>query len=271
MRVGPTPGAGAGRAGDGVGRGHEGIGAVVDVQHRPLGALEQHALPVAQRLVDDERGVGDEGPQALGVVEQVARRPPRPRGAAGRRASRGSRSWPRARPRACARGSWGRAGPGRGCRRGRPCPRSRGRCRGRWCRSRSAPRRFSDAPSSITWYGMIRCALPLRRRRLERDPALLEAVDLLAERGRGRRPRRCRSRRACPGRGSPRGSGAACRPRRRPRSCARRCCRPGSGRPRRVRSASRSTTLPLPSSPHWAPMTTVAGTAGPLARLSNFA
>ncbi len=25
------------------------------------------------------------------------------------------------------------------------------------------PRRISDAPSSITWYGMIRCALPLIR------------------------------------------------------------------------------------------------------------
>ena len=81
MRVGPIAGAGAGRAGDRVRGGHEGIGAVVDVEHRPLGALEQHPLAVAQRLVDEQRGVGDEGPQALGVAQQC----PRPRRAGSRR------------------------------------------------------------------------------------------------------------------------------------------------------------------------------------------
>ncbi len=44
------------------------------------------------------------------------------------------------------------------------------------------PRRISEAPSSITWYGMIRCALPLRRSVVERHPALLELVELGAER-----------------------------------------------------------------------------------------
>ena len=44
----------------------------------------------------------------------------------------------------------------------------------------------------------------------------------------------------------------------RPR-CARRCCRPGSGRPRPRAGARTSTTLPLPSSPHCAPTTTMLG------------
>ena len=60
-------------------------------------------------------------------------------------------------------------------------------------------------------------------------------------------------RRACAG---------ACRSRRRRRSCARRSARRCSGRRDPSRWASRSTILPLPSSPHWAPTITVAGTRG---------
>ena len=49
----------------------------------------------------------------------------------------------------------------RGCRGGRPCPRSRGRCRGRWCRwrCRATPRGLIDS----RWYGMITRAAEMRR------------------------------------------------------------------------------------------------------------
>jgi hypothetical protein len=42
---------------------------VVDVEHRSLRALEEHPAVVAQGLIDQERGVGDERPQPLGIRE----------------------------------------------------------------------------------------------------------------------------------------------------------------------------------------------------------
>jgi hypothetical protein len=54
---------GRGRAGYGVRRGDEGIRAVVEVEQRALGSLEQDALARGEGLVDEERGVRDERPQ----------------------------------------------------------------------------------------------------------------------------------------------------------------------------------------------------------------
>ena len=56
-----------------------------------------------------------------------------------------------------------------------------------------------------------------------------------------------------------RARGAAPSSRRPRRACGRRCCRPGSAPPDRRASASQSTILPLPSSPHWAPTATSGG------------
>ena len=59
--AGPDPGARAGAAGHRVGRGHVGIGAVVEVEERGLGALEQHVLPGLERLVHQVDRVGHVG------------------------------------------------------------------------------------------------------------------------------------------------------------------------------------------------------------------
>ncbi len=40
---------------------------MVDVEQRPLGALEQHALVPFERVQEQRRGVGDVGPQTLGI------------------------------------------------------------------------------------------------------------------------------------------------------------------------------------------------------------
>ena len=59
MSFGPTPGAGAGRGADRVRRGHERIGAVVDVQQRALGALEDDAAAGVQHVPRELGRVGD--------------------------------------------------------------------------------------------------------------------------------------------------------------------------------------------------------------------
>ena len=71
IRVGPDAGADAGAAGGRVGRGDERVGAVVDVEHGGLRALEEHDLAGVERLVEHEGGVGDHRAQPLGVGEQV--------------------------------------------------------------------------------------------------------------------------------------------------------------------------------------------------------
>ena len=62
---------GAGRARDRVGRRHERVRPVVDVEHRPLRALKQHALACVERPVDQQPRVGDERPQTLGVAQDL--------------------------------------------------------------------------------------------------------------------------------------------------------------------------------------------------------
>ena len=63
-------GADTGSTGDGVGRGDEGVGAVVDVQQRGLRALEDHELLVVERAVQQRSRVSDVLLQAV-PVEQV--------------------------------------------------------------------------------------------------------------------------------------------------------------------------------------------------------
>ena len=77
----PDPGADTGRSGDRVGGGDEGIGAVVEVEQRSLGAFEDHGLAGVQRLPAEARGVGDVrlqpvpvGAVLLGHRVQVERR-----------------------------------------------------------------------------------------------------------------------------------------------------------------------------------------------------
>src|SRR5690606_34692630 len=68
---GADAGAHADATGDRVGRGDEGIGPVVDVEHRGLGALEEDGLALVEHLVDHQRRVGDHRAQPLGVGEQL--------------------------------------------------------------------------------------------------------------------------------------------------------------------------------------------------------
>ncbi len=64
-------GAGGGLAGGGVRRGDEGIGAVVDVEHHPLGALEQDAVAAPPRLGQALPDAADIGQQAGRDGEQL--------------------------------------------------------------------------------------------------------------------------------------------------------------------------------------------------------
>src|SRR5581483_2986860 len=61
-----------GRTGDGVRGGHERIRPVVEVEERPLRALEEDVLPRVQGAVDEERGVGDVRPQPLRMLLRPA-------------------------------------------------------------------------------------------------------------------------------------------------------------------------------------------------------
>ena len=49
----------------GRGRGHEGVRAKVDVEHQRVGALDEHLLALAERLVDVHDAVDDIRPQPL--------------------------------------------------------------------------------------------------------------------------------------------------------------------------------------------------------------
>ena len=62
---GPIPVPDRGRPGDRARRGDERVGAVVEVEQRSLRAFEQDEPALAERPVDQERGVGHVRPQAL--------------------------------------------------------------------------------------------------------------------------------------------------------------------------------------------------------------
>ena len=232
IALGPMPVPTQAAPGERVGGGDERIGAVVDVEHRALRALEDHPLAVVEHLPHQLRGVGDVLLEAVAVGEvflghrvQVERRVLLER--------------PQRQPLglhrrddlllqdllveqvldadAQARRLVGVAGA-------------------------DAPARRADLQAAE-----FRLAGRVEQQVVGHDQvrvggdaqaADVDAAARAARRARrsapsGRSPRRCRSRSACPGRGSRRGSGAASTPRRRGRSCGRRCCRPGSARPRR--------------------------------------
>ena len=133
----------AGRAGDGVRRGHERVGAVVDVEQRALGALEHHEAALVEHAPGDRRRVGDVGLEPVAVDRGTPRSSCAGRARGASRTGAASAAWAPSRRRSSCAGSSRRAGPACGCRAARPCPRSRGRCRAAWCRSgacRASPR-----------------------------------------------------------------------------------------------------------------------------------
>ena len=71
MSFGPTPVPDAGGGAHRVRRGDERIGAVVDVQQRALGALEEHVLAAVEHVPGEPRGVGDELRDPVPVGEVV--------------------------------------------------------------------------------------------------------------------------------------------------------------------------------------------------------
>ena len=159
----------------GVGRRHERVGAVVDVEHRGLGALEEHGLAAVERLVEQQRGVGDHRPQPLGVRQELLddRVDRRPR--AGCRPWRAAGSSGRGWPRPCRAGSSRRRGRRSGCRRGRPCRRTPARCRGRWCRPCSCRGSARSPCRSSVWYDAITWALALTTSRDTSTPRAASA------------------------------------------------------------------------------------------------
>src|SRR5699024_4859381 len=68
---GPDAGSHAGAPGGRVGGGDERVGAVVHVEHGRLPALHEDRIPALEGLPEQQRGVGDHGPQAAGVREEV--------------------------------------------------------------------------------------------------------------------------------------------------------------------------------------------------------
>ncbi len=151
MSVGPTPAPTHGGAGDRVGGGDEGIGAVVEVEQGRLGALEDHRLAAVERVPAELRGVGDVGLEPVAEVDvfldhrvQVEARVRHARRSALRRrfgllagflallcaaaprARAAPAAWAPARRGSWSAGSSRRAGPGRGCRAAAPCRRRQG-------------------------------------------------------------------------------------------------------------------------------------------------
>ena len=74
IAFGPIPDAGARTARRRVRRGHERVGAVVDVEQRALGTFEEDVLAVLERLPDQQRGVGDVIVECVGVARGTPRR-----------------------------------------------------------------------------------------------------------------------------------------------------------------------------------------------------
>src|SRR5258708_6963229 len=56
---------GASATGGSAGRSHKGIGAVIEIEERPLGAFEQNVVPTKNGLMQQDDGVGHEGFQVV--------------------------------------------------------------------------------------------------------------------------------------------------------------------------------------------------------------
>ena len=212
------------RAGDRVRRGHERIGAVVDVEQSALGTLEHHEAALVEHAPRDRRRVGDEGlePVPVGPVllghrvkvelRQLRVRPQHQALGLHRRVDLLAQDvlveevlHADAESSRLVRVAGADAAPG-GADLGFPS--------------------FASPSWSISlWYGMIRCALAETRRPL-RSIRRRRSSSISARSTRDRSPCRCRSRTACRGGGCPTGPGGARTSRRRGRSCDRRCCRP---------------------------------------------
>ena len=167
-RAQPAPSAGAAR--DRVGRGHEGVGAVIEVEERGLGPFEEDLAAGVQRVVDHADGVAHHRLDPGGVLAQVAVGDVL--GVEGKAVVHLGQDGvllleddvellaedlrveevldPQADPGRLV--GVGRADPALG----RP--------------SAFLPRKRSVTRSSSWWYGMIRCALPLTTRRLVSMP-----------------------------------------------------------------------------------------------------
>ena len=134
------------RTGDRVRRGDERIRAVVEVEQRPLRALEQDAPD--RRGSPRRRAATCRRRTAAAAARspRSGRRRPRARTARARRRARARCSSRPAPSRSSGAGSSRRAGPGRGCRDAPPCRRTPARSRGASsrsgaCRAASRPRR----------------------------------------------------------------------------------------------------------------------------------
>ena len=180
-RTDPATRAGAAR--DRVRRGDERVAPVVEVEQRPLGALEQDVLAARERRLDQPGRVVE-------VVAQPLAPPRRPRRPARRRSKVGrpiaartmflSTSARSIRSRRTARSS--RSSIRRPSRHARspyvgPMPRP-------VVPTLPSPSRASLPTSSATWYGMITCALRLTRTRDTSMPRCGEHVELVDERQR---------------------------------------------------------------------------------------
>ncbi len=183
-------------AGHRVGAGDERVGAVVDVEHRALGALEEELLgrpsrPGRARARRRWRSVARRCPSA-GVLLDDGRLVEVGRLAPSRASSSRACAQPllhlaaRAAPRRAGRAPAGRAAP--------PCPRRSGRCRGRWCRSSPAPAASSRATSICLCHGMMTWASSETSSWASslRKPLLLEPRRSPSRRPPGRAPPRCR-------------------------------------------------------------------------------
>ena len=137
---GPTPAPTQAAPGDRVRGGDEGIGAVVDVEHRALGALEDDAgrprRARATRSAACRRCTARAGGRGAGT----------PRSSCAGRARGSLANGPQHQPLGLHRrvdllpqDLLVEQVLHRGCRAGRPCRRSRGRCRAGWCRSGACP------------------------------------------------------------------------------------------------------------------------------------
>ena len=127
--------AGAGAAGRRRRRGHERVGAVVDVEQRRLAGLEQHGLVGGERLVQQQRGVGDHRAEPVDVRQQLLDDLVDLDGATVVDLGEDLVLELECALDLLRAGSSRRTGPGCGCRDGSSCRRTWGRCRDRSCRS----------------------------------------------------------------------------------------------------------------------------------------
>ena len=171
-------------AGHRVGRGDEGIGAVVDVEQRPLRALEQDAFAGlrAWRRAAPRRCRHRAARRRGCPSSRRAASPDRPRRRPSPRLQRivmGEQPLDLGRQR---RRGW--RDPVRGWRGGRPCPRRPGRCRASSCRWPLRPRPSRAARSSSPCRGRISVAFSAIRRlsRRDRDAHARQRLDLLSQR-----------------------------------------------------------------------------------------